>query len=78
MVTFRRPEPFCPITGGALMQPGEKITGPVVHRHTRGYRSDRPMREVNSGQESLLCFHYVSLCAPAPYFKGGVYGGGWT
>ncbi|KAK1137658.1 hypothetical protein K0M31_002156 [Melipona bicolor] len=38
------PEPFCPITGGALMQPSEKIT---TSASVRRYRSDRPMREVN-------------------------------
>lgn len=62
VVTFRRSGsgPFCPtlpITGGALMQPSEKIT--PMHRrhdgHTR-YRSYRPMREklIAKAQRRLL------------------------
>lgn len=61
-------EPFCPITGGALMQPSEKITASASARR---YRSDRPMREVNR-EHSRRAYSAVSLSVhPAvPYFKG--------
>lgn len=71
VVTFRRPEPFCPITGGALMQPSEKITGCIgTHR----YRSDRPMREVNSGEPTAA----LSLCScQRRILKGWIGVGRW-